>query len=87
MAGRVDQVDRVDLARTLVHPGTGGGGGVNRDAALLFFFVKVHDGGAFMHFADFVDFAGVIEDALGDGGFARVDVGGDADISDFREVA
>ncbi len=36
VAGRVDQVDRVAFAVAV--PGTGRGGGVDRDAALLFFF-------------------------------------------------
>jgi hypothetical protein len=34
-----------------------------------------------------VDLARVIEDALGDGGLAGVDVGGDADVSNLGEVA
>src|SRR5581483_10436805 len=62
VAGRVDQVDRVALAVAV--PRAGGGGGVDGDAALLLFFVEVHDGGAFVHFAHLVDFSGVIEDAL-----------------------
>ncbi len=68
-------------------PRTGGGGGVDRDAALLLFLVKVHDGGAFMYLAHLVDLPGVIEDALGDGGFARVDVGGNADVTNFGKIA
>ena len=85
VAGRVDQVDRVALAVAV--PGTGGGGGVDGDAALLLFLVEVHDGGAFVDFAHLVDLAGVIEDAFGDGGLAGVDVSGDADITDFGQVA
>jgi hypothetical protein len=36
---------------------------------------------AFMHFADLVGAASVIEDAFRSGGFAGIDVGHDADIS------
>src|SRR5204863_768660 len=80
----VDQVDRVALAEAV--PGAGGGGGVDRDAALLLLGVEVHDGGAFVDLAHLVDLAGVIEDPLGDGGLAGVDVGGDADVANLGQV-
>ncbi len=79
VAGRVDDVDR-DIA-----PLAGGGGRRNGDAALLLLLHPVHDGGAFMHFADLVRAAGVIEDALGGGGFTGIDVGHDADVPHFFE--
>src|SRR5690606_17139033 len=88
--GGVDQVDVDQRAvDVLVEPGAAaplaeGGGGVDRDAALLFFLVEVHDGGAFVDLADLMDATGVEEDALGRGGLARVDVGGDADVPDER---
>ena len=85
VAGGVDQVDRVALAEPV--PRTGGGGGVDGDAALLLLGVEVHGGGAFVHLAHLVDLPGVIEDALGDGGLAGVDVGGDADVTNFGHVA
>ena len=85
VAGRVDEIDVVHLA--VSRPEAARGGGLDGDAALLLFFHGVHDGGAFMHFAHLVDLAGVIENPLGDGGLARVDVGGDADIADFGQVA
>ena len=44
---------------------------------------EVHEGTATMDFAHLVDFPGVIENALGDGGLAGVDMGGDADIANF----
>ena len=36
--------------------------------------------------SDFVNFSGELENALGGGGFAGVDVGEDADITVFAEV-
>jgi hypothetical protein len=36
-----------------------------------------------MHFADFVDFAGVIQNPLGGGRLAGVNVGGNPDVADF----
>jgi hypothetical protein len=55
----------------------------NSDAALALLFHPVGDGVAFVHFADFVALAGVVEDALGRGRFTRVDVRDDAEVSDF----
>src|SRR6185312_2499688 len=81
----VDQVDRVAFAVAI--PRAGGGGGVDRDAALLLFLVEVHDRGAFVHLAHLVDLPGVVEDAFGDGGLARVDVGGDTDVANLGQVA
>jgi hypothetical protein len=85
VARGVDQVDRVALADAV--PGAGGGGGVDRDAALLLLGSKSMVGGAFVHLAHLVDLAGVIEDALGHGGLAGVDVGGDPDVTDLGHVA
>jgi len=39
-----------------------------------------------VHFADLVVDAGVVQDPLGGGGLARVDVGHDPDVPDLREV-
>src|SRR5205823_2583790 len=68
-------------------PGTGCGGGLDGDAALLLFLEEVHLGGAFVDLTHLVDLSGVIKDALGDGGFTRVDVGADSDVANFGEVA
>ena len=93
MARRVDQVDVVRRRRVgLAQPGTRfplavGGGRVDRDPALLLLGVEVHDGRAVVDLADLVDAAGVIQDALGRRRLAGVDVGGDADVADFRQVA
>ena len=82
MAGSVDDVDAV-FRELLAHaaPETGGRRGGNRDTAFLFLFHPVHGRRAIVHFADFVRAPGVIEDALGRGRFAGVDVRGNADIA------
>ena len=79
VAGRVDDVD---LA---VAPLRGGRGRGDRDAALLLLDHVVHDRGAFVHLTDLVGPAGVIEDALGRRGLARVDVGHDPDVAGLLE--
>ena len=44
------------------------------NAALLFLLHPVHNGCAFMHFADLVGPTGVIQDPLGRGGLTGIDV-------------
>ena len=80
VAGGVDDVELVAL------PEAGGGGGLDGDAALGFLFHEVHGGGAVVHFTDFVDLAGELENALGGGRLARIDVGENADVAVFGEV-
>ena len=82
VARRVDDVDAVFgiIARHALPEG-GGGGRRDGDAAFLLLLHPVHHGGAVVHFADFMSDAGVEEDALGGGRFARVDMGADADIA------
>ncbi len=75
VAGRVDDVDAV------VAPLARGGGGGDRDAALLLLDHVVHHRGAFVHLTDLVGLAGVVEDALGRRGLARVDVRHDPDVA------
>ena len=55
------------------------------DAALLLLDHPVHDRGALVDLADLVGAARVVEDALGRGGLARVDVGHDPDVAYARE--
>ena len=74
VAGRVDDVDAV------IAPEAGRRRGRDGDAALLLLLHPVHDGGAFVHFADLVGDAGVEQDALGRRGLAGIDVGHDADV-------
>ena len=52
----------------------------DRDAALLLLDHPVHRRATLMHLAQLVGTTGVEEDALRDGGLARVDVGHDADV-------
>ena len=79
VAGRVDDVDPV------VVPDAGRGGRRDRDPALLLLGHVVHRGGAVVDLADLVALPGVVEDALGRGGLARVDVGHDADVAGALE--
>ena len=74
VAGGIDDVDVV------VVPDAGGGGGGDGDPPLLLLLHPVHRGGAFVDLADLVVAAGVIEDALGQGRLARVDMGHDPDV-------
>ncbi len=64
-----------------VAPLAGGRSGGDGDAALLLLLHPVHRGGAFVHLADLVRAAGVIQDAFGRGGLTGIDVGHDADIA------
>jgi len=74
VARRVDDVD------TGVAPEAGGGGGRDGDAAFLLLLHPVHDGGAFVHFADFVRNPGVVQDPFRRGRLPGIDVRHDADI-------
>ena len=78
--GRVDDVDAV------ITPETGGRGRRDRDAALLLLHHPVHRRGTLVHLAQLVVAAGVVEDPLGGGGLAGVDVGHDADVADAVEL-
>ncbi len=79
VAGRVDDVDPVAL------PLAGGRRRGDRDAALLLLLHPVHRRGALVDLSHLVGAAGVIEDALGRRGLARVDVGHDPDVPGLLE--
>jgi hypothetical protein len=83
--GEVDVAGRVDDVDAVVVPDAGGGGGGDRDAALLLLDHVVHGGGALVDLTDLVALAGVVEDALGRGGLAGVDVGHDPDVAGALE--
>ena len=83
--GEVDVAGRVDDVDAVVVPLAGGGRRGDRDAALLLLDHVVHHGGAFVDLADLVGLAGVVEDALGRRGLARVDVRHDPDVAGLLE--
>ena len=75
VAGRIDDVDLI------VAPEAGGGGGGDRNAALLLLLHVVHRRRAFVHLSHPMQTAGVIENALGRGRLAGIDVSRDTDIA------
>ena len=77
VARSVNDVDSVFL------PETGGCGGSDGNTSLLLLSHPVHGCGTVMSLTDFVVNAGVIENSLGSGRFACVDVSHDAYISCF----
>ncbi len=81
--GEIDVTGRVDDVDAVIAPEAGGGGGRDRDAALLFLLHPVHDGGAFVHFADLVRNTGVEQDPLCRRRLAGIDVRHDADVPRF----
>ena len=84
--GEVDVPRGVNDVEAVAFPEASRGGRGDRDAAFLFLGHPVHRGGAFVDFADFVGAARVVEDTLGSRGFARVDVGHDADVAGMGEI-
>src|SRR5919198_762344 len=77
--GRIDDVD------AKIAPGRRRGSRRDRDAALLLLRHPVHNCSALVHLAHLVGAPGVVEDALGRRGLARVDVGHDPDVADALE--
>ncbi len=79
VAGGVDDVDPV------VPPQAGRGRRGDGDAALALLDHPVHLGGALVDLSDLVGLARVVQDPLGRGGLARVDVGHDPDVPSADE--
>src|SRR4030095_6549002 len=79
--GEVDVAGGVDDVQTLAVPERGGRGRGDRDATLLLLLHPVHRRGTFVHFADLVALAGVIEDALGGRGLTGVDMRHDTEVT------
>src|SRR5690606_39348265 len=73
VSGRVDDVDAVAL------PGDGGVLGQDRDATFLFLVVAVHH--ALGEHGALGERAGLLEQAIDEGGLAVVDVGDDGDVA------
>ncbi len=84
--GEVDVTGGVDDVDLVVMPVTGRRGRRDRDAALLLLLHPVHRGATLVDLTDLVVDAGVVEDALGRGGLARVDMRHDPDVADLGEV-
>ena len=83
--GEVDVAGSVDDVDAVVVPDARGGRRGDGDATLLLLRHVVHGRRTVVHFADLVALARVVEDALGRGGLARVDVGHDADVAGALE--
>ena len=89
VAGGVDDLEAVLLAIGLtagVLPKAGGGCSGDGHAALLLLDHPVHGGSALVNLADLVRLARVVQDALGRGGLAGIDVGHDADVAGFGKL-
>ena len=80
-------VDNIDLVVSPFAESCGRGDG---DTALSFQLHRVH-GGADAVFSldvmDGMDAFGVVKDSFGQGGFSGIDVGADADVSDFLDIS
>lgn len=75
MAGGIDNLDNVFF------PWAIGGGGGDGDASFFFLGHPIHGSGAFVNVSELVGFACVVEDTLGGGGFACIDMGHNSDIA------
>ena len=74
-------VSLVDALLLTLHPCAGGRGGRDRDPALALLLHPVGDRRPLVHLADLVDHPGVKQNALGQRGFAGINVGGDTDVA------
>src|SRR6185312_9454852 len=79
--GEIDMARGVDDVQPLAVPECGRGSRGDGYAALLLLLHPVHRRGTFVHFADLVALAGVIEDALRSRGFAGVDMRHDTEVA------
>jgi hypothetical protein len=66
----------------VVFPVRGNSSGGNGNTAFAFLFHPVGYGSTFVHFANFVNFSGVVQNPLGGSGFTGVNVRGNPDIAD-----
>ena len=86
MAGSINNVDPVFfLGGGAGHDRSPKGGGRRRNngnAPLFFLLHPIHLGSAGINVAKLVGFTGIEQDPLGSGGFAGIDMGNDADVSD-----
>ncbi len=84
--GEIHVAGGVDDVQALAVPNGGGGGGGDGDPPLLLLLHPVHGRGAVMDFADLMALARIIENPLRGRGFARVDVGHDAEVAVVFDV-
>ncbi len=82
LVGEVDVPGRVDEVDAMPVPRAAHGRGEDRDAAVALLRVEVRDGRAVVDLTALVGGAGGEQDAFGEGGLARVDVGEDAEVAD-----
>jgi hypothetical protein len=80
VTGGVDDVDLVLV------PEAGRRGGRDGDSTFLLLRHPVHGGCTVVHLTDLVGDARVVQDALGGGGLAGIDVSHDADVADLVQV-
>ena len=83
--GEVHVPGRIDNVDTKIAPEGRRRSRRDRDAALLLLRHPVHDRSALVHLAHLVGATGVVEDPLGRGGLAGVDVRHDPDVPDLLE--
>lgn len=76
---------RIDDLQEMLAPGRARDRGSDGDAVLSFLGHPIHVGGAFMHFTNFVQSAGIEQNALGQGRFAGIDMGGDTNVPNALE--
>ncbi len=77
-------VDNVDFT---IFPLAGGDGRCDRYAPFLFINHPVHNRLTIMDLADFMGSTGVVQNSLGDSGFAGINVSNDAEVSDVVDFS
>lgn len=82
LVGEVDMARRVDQVDPVAVPGAAHGRGEDGDPTIALLGVEVGDGGAVVDLTTLVGGPGEVQDPLGDGGLAGVDVGEDAQVAD-----
>ena len=82
--GREVHVSRsVNDVKLAVFPHAVNSGRGNGNTSFAFLFHPVGDGGTIVRFTDFVHFSRVVQNAFGGGGFTRVNVGDNTNVSDL----
>ena len=76
----------VDDVEAVIIPKAGGRSGLNRNTTFFFLIHEVGGSGSIMHFTQFVNLAGQLEDTFGGRGFSGIHVCENTDISVSGEV-